>query len=81
MTFMNGLLALHGSGVGGGSLTYGNVLIEPDDRLFAAPSWEHLNDWKNELRPHYDTARRMLGVAINLVSGLPMKSAGKSPRN
>ena len=65
MTFMNGLLALHGSGVGGGSLMYGNVLIEPDDRLFAAPSWKHLNDWKNELRPHYDTARRMLGVAIN----------------
>ena len=65
MTFMNGLLALHGSGVGGGSLMYGNVLIEPDDRLFAAPSWSHLNDWKKELQPHYVTARKMLGVAIN----------------
>ena len=65
MTFMNGLLALHGSGVGGGSLMYGNVLIEPNDRLFAAPSWKHLNDWKHELRPHYDTAYRMLGVARN----------------
>ncbi len=65
MTFMNGLLALHGSGVGGGSLMYGNVLIEPDDRLFSAPSWKHLNDWKQVLRPHYDSARRMLGVAIN----------------
>ena len=65
MTFMNGLLALHGSGVGGGSLTYGNVLIEPDDRLFAAPAWRHLNDWKTELQPHYATARKMLGVARN----------------
>jgi len=65
MTFMNGLLALHGSGVGGGSLMYGNVLIEPDDRLFAAPSWKHLNDWKKELQPHYETARRMLGVTRN----------------
>jgi cholesterol oxidase len=65
MTFMNGLLALHGSGVGGGSLGYGNVLIEPDDRLFAAPSWSHLNDWKHELQPHYVTARRMLGVVRN----------------
>jgi len=65
MTFMNGLLALHGSGVGGGSLMYGNVLIEPDDRLFAAPSWGHLNDWKMELQPHYITARKMLGVARN----------------
>ena len=65
MTFMNGLLALHGSGVGGGSLMYGNVLIEPDDRLFNAPSWKHLNDWKTELGPHYVTARRMLGVTRN----------------
>jgi cholesterol oxidase len=65
MTFMNGLLALHGSGVGGGSLTYGNVLIEPDDRLFASPSWSHLNDWKTELQPHYATARKMLGVVCN----------------
>ncbi len=65
MTFMNGLLALHGAGVGGGSLVYGNVLIEPDDRLFAAPSWKHLNDWKTELQPHYATARKMLGVARN----------------
>jgi len=65
MTFMNGLLALHGAGVGGGSLMYGNVLLEPDDRLFAAPSWKHLNDWKKELRPHYDTARKMLGVTPN----------------
>ncbi len=65
MTFMNGLLALHGSGVGGGSLMYGNVLIEPDDRLFAAPSWRHLNDWKRELQPHYATARKMLGVTRN----------------
>ncbi|KAF0107828.1 MAG: GMC oxidoreductase family protein [Anaerolineaceae bacterium] len=65
MTFMNGLLALHGAGVGGGSLMYGNVLLEPDDRLFAAPSWSHLNDWKKELRPHYETARKMLGVATN----------------
>jgi cholesterol oxidase len=65
MTFMNGLLALHGAGVGGGSLMYGNVLLEPDDRLFAASSWKHLNDWKKELRPHYDTARKMLGVTAN----------------
>lgn len=65
MTFMNGLLAFHGSGVGGGSLVYGNVLIEPDEHLFSAPSWSHLNDWKKELKPHYESARKMLGVAKN----------------
>ena len=65
MTFLNGLLALHGSGVGGGSLTYGNVLMEPDDRLFQSPGWKHLADWKTLLLPHYKTARRMLGVVPN----------------
>jgi cholesterol oxidase len=59
------VLVLHGSGVGGGSLGYANVLMEPTDELFAAPAWRHLADWKSILRPHYDTARRMLGVAPN----------------
>ncbi|GMR09207.1 MAG: GMC family oxidoreductase [Anaerolineae bacterium] len=65
MTFLNGAIALHGSGVGGGSLMYANVLMEPDDRLFEWPSWRHLADWKTILRPHYDTAKRMLGVTTN----------------
>lgn len=56
---------LHGSGVGGGSLGYANVLMQPDDRLFDNPAWRHLADWKSLLLPHYDTARRMLGVAPN----------------
>ena len=65
MTFLNGQLALHGNGVGGGSLTYGNVLMVPDDRLFNAPAWKHLADWKSILQPHYDTAVQMLGVTSN----------------
>jgi cholesterol oxidase len=65
MTFLNGQLALHGNGVGGGSLTYGNVLMVPDDRLFSAPAWKHLADWKSILQPHYKTAQRMLGVTPN----------------
>ncbi len=65
MTFLNGQLALHGNGVGGGSLTYGNVLMVPDERLFSATAWKHLADWKSILQPHYETARRMLGVTPN----------------
>ncbi len=65
MTFLNGQLALHGNGVGGGSLTYANVLMEPDERLFQSPAWGHLADWKSLLKPHYETARRMLGVTPN----------------
>jgi cholesterol oxidase len=59
------VFVLHGSGVGGGSLGYANVLMEPDDKLFAAPAWSHLADWKSLLKPHYATAKRMLGVNPN----------------
>ena len=59
------IFALHGAGVGGGSLGYANVLMKPDDRLFGSSAWKHLADWKAILDPHYDTARRMLGVAPN----------------
>ncbi|HQR17066.1 MAG TPA: GMC oxidoreductase, partial [Gemmatimonadales bacterium] len=59
------VFVLHGAGVGGGSLGYANVLMAPGDEMFRAPAWRHLADWKALLDPHYDTARRMLGVAVN----------------
>jgi cholesterol oxidase len=65
LSFLNGAIALRGSGVGGGSLMYANVLLETDDRLFEAPSWHNLADWKTVLRPHYDAAKRMFGVVTN----------------
>jgi cholesterol oxidase len=54
---------LAGAGVGGGSLTYGNTLPIPKRGFFASPGWGGLADWENELAPHYQTARRMLGAA------------------
>ncbi len=65
ISLFNGLMALHGSGVGGGSLVYANVLMEPSDVMFENPAWSKLADWKTVLRPHYDTAKRMLGVNRN----------------
>ncbi|OGO03319.1 MAG: hypothetical protein A2Y72_07505 [Chloroflexi bacterium RBG_13_53_26] len=65
ISILNGVMVLRWSGVGGGSLGYANVLEIPDDRLFAAPAWRHLADWKSILMPYYETARRMLGVAQN----------------
>jgi len=59
------IFVLHGAGVGGGSLGYANVLMAPGEEMFAAPAWSHLADWKSVLAPHYDTARRMLGVTPN----------------
>ena len=65
MTFLPGVLILHGTGVGGGSLVYAGVLMEPDDTFFDADTWAHLGDWRQNLSPHYATARRMLGAAQN----------------
>ncbi len=62
-SLLNGMLVVRGCGVGGGSLSYANVLMEPDRRLFDAPAWRDLADWRTILDPHYQTARRMLGVA------------------
>ncbi|MBF8256964.1 MAG: GMC oxidoreductase, partial [Anaerolineales bacterium] len=43
---------------------YANVLMEPDAELFEEPEWRRLADWRAILRPHYATARRMLGVTV-----------------
>ncbi|TIC83302.1 GMC family oxidoreductase [Nocardioides sp. GY 10113] len=56
-------LILAGAGVGGGSLVYANTLYEPLDAFYADPSWAGITDWKAELAPYYDQAKRMLGVA------------------
>ena len=65
ITPFRNVVVLHGCGVGGGSLGYANVLMEPDGRLFDAPAWRDLADWKTILKPHYETAKRMLGVVRN----------------
>jgi cholesterol oxidase len=52
-------------GVGGGSLIYGNVLYEPLEQFYQDPQWASITDWKTELAPYYDQAKRMLGVATN----------------
>ncbi|ETK33223.1 GMC oxidoreductase [Microbispora sp. ATCC PTA-5024] len=61
----NGVMVLAGAGVGGGSLVYANTLYEPLDPFFADPQWGHITDWKAELAPYYDQAKRMLGVTLN----------------
>jgi len=53
------------SGVGGGSLIYGNTLYEPLDDFYSDKAWAHITDWKTELAPYYDQAKRMLGVTQN----------------
>ncbi|MEV0062278.1 GMC oxidoreductase [Nocardia sp. NPDC058379] len=58
-------LVFSGSGVGGGSLIYGNTLYEPLPEFYQDRAWAHITDWKSELAPYYDQAKRMLGVVEN----------------
>ena len=59
------VLVLCGAGVGGGSLVYANTLYQPGDAYFNDKQWASITDWKRELEPWYDQARRMLGVTEN----------------
>jgi len=56
------VLILSGAGVGGGSLVYANTLYEPLDAFYSDRQWSHITDWRDELAPYYDQAKRMLGV-------------------
>ncbi|WP_127506009.1 GMC oxidoreductase [Actinoplanes solisilvae] len=65
LTLLDNVLIMSGAGVGGGSLGYANTLYEPGDRFFNDPRWSMVTDWKAELAPAYDQAKRMLGVTEN----------------
>jgi len=65
ITLTKGAMVLHGAGVGGGSLGYANVLEIPSDETFATPAWNRPLAWGEALAPHYETAKRMLGVTRN----------------
>jgi cholesterol oxidase len=63
---LNDVLVLAGSGVGGGSLVYGNTLLEPPPSFYRDETWADLDtDWQAELQPRYQTAKKMLGVVTN----------------
>ncbi|HEX8632141.1 MAG TPA: FAD-dependent oxidoreductase, partial [Catenuloplanes sp.] len=53
-----GVLVLSGAGVGGGSLVYANTLYEPLPGFYSDPQWCSITDWRSELAPYYDQARR-----------------------
>lgn len=65
ISVLKGVMVLHGTGVGGGSLGYANVLEVPTDETFATPAWNSPLPWGEILKPHYETAKKMLGVARN----------------
>jgi cholesterol oxidase len=62
ITFLKDVAILSVCGVGGGSLIYANTLYEPLDAFYGDRQWAGITDWKSELAPFYDQAKRMLGA-------------------
>lgn len=63
------VVILHGCAVGGGSITYGNTLLAPPDKVWTSGTWAGLTDWQAEMPAHYQAATRMLGVVENRILG------------
>jgi cholesterol oxidase len=61
LSFFSAASILSGTGVGGGSLVYGNTLYIPPDAFFDDLSWRRFGDWKMILEPFYERASFMLG--------------------
>lgn len=65
ISLLKDVMILSGAGVGGGSLLYANTLYEPLPPFYDDPQWRHITDWRGELAPAYDQAKRMLGAVDN----------------
>lgn len=63
LSVTNKITAVHGVGVGGGSLVYANIHLIPKDEVFTSGPWVKVHDdWKDRLMPFYGLAQRMIGV-------------------
>jgi cholesterol oxidase len=62
MTPFKDVFVVSGTAVGGGSTVYANTLYRASPEFFTNPQWRDMSDWAAALKPHYDTAERMLGV-------------------
>lgn len=76
-----GMMILAGAGVGGGSLNYANTLYKPPAAFFNDQQWGHITDWDAELSPHYEVARRMLGVVDENPCAGPVEQLMKDTAN
>lgn len=65
ITLLKKVMVLHGVGVGGGSLVYANTLMRPEPKIFEDANWPKTVNWNRELTPHFETAKKMLGVIQN----------------
>lgn len=70
-TVLRDVVIVSGVAVGGGSVVYAAVLLQPAAEAFHASGWASSGvDWQQELAPHYRTAGQMLGIQVNPNVGL-----------
>jgi ferredoxin len=70
-TVLRDVVIVSGVAVGGGSVVYAAVLLQPAAEAFHATGWASSGvDWQQELAPHYRTAGQMLGIQVNPNVGL-----------
>ena len=64
VSMFRNVVVQHGSGVGGGSLVYGNVLMEPDEHVFQNAHWTAagIENWKSTLKPHFKRIKEIMGA-------------------
>jgi len=75
------LIALGGSGLGGGSLLYANTTYVPERTIFASEHWARSRpDWYEVLLPFYGLAQRMLGVGAGRYEGVADRVLGEVAR-
>ncbi len=80
-TYMGSVSVLRANGVGGGSLVYANVTIEPPKSVFEDDRWKsvwidaHNRDWSKH---YYDLARKAIGIGV--LHALFQRDANESDR-
>ncbi len=67
ISFLKGVMLLHGVGVGGGSLVYANTLMTPCENVLSSDRWPAVaadpTPWLNEMHHYFQIAKKMLGVS------------------
>ncbi len=60
------LFMIKGVGVGGGSLVWGSVMLEPKPSFYDDENMKKMGvDWQEELAPHFATVKKMFAVEKN----------------
>src|SRR5215218_5982613 len=60
----DGLTVLTASGVGGGSLVYSNITVQPPNLIFNDSRWDAMTNWKQKKDNYYNAARTAIGTGI-----------------